>query len=59
MSPDPVSWLVIESGWDVVGSDGGEIGKVDEIVGDDTCLVVARDARDAAALAEDLGSVLT
>ena len=36
MSPDPVSWLVIESGWDVVGSDGGEIGKVDEIVGDDT-----------------------
>ena len=36
MSPDPVSWLVIETGWEVVGSDGGEIGKVDEIVGDDT-----------------------
>ena len=36
MSPDPVSWLVIEPGWEVVGSDGGEIGKVDEIVGDDT-----------------------
>lgn len=36
MSPDPVSWLVIEHGWEVVGSDGGEIGKVDEIVGDDT-----------------------
>ena len=36
MSPDPVSWLVIESGWDVVGSDGGEIGKVDEVVGDDS-----------------------
>ncbi len=35
MSPDPVSWLVIEPGWEVVGSDGGEIGKVDEIVGDD------------------------
>ena len=36
MSPDPVSWLVIEAGWEVVGSDGGEIGEVDEIVGDDT-----------------------
>jgi hypothetical protein len=36
LSPDPVSWLVIEPGWEVVGSDGGEIGKVDEIVGDDT-----------------------
>ena len=36
MSPDPVSWLVIEPGWEVIGSDGGEIGKVDEVVGDDT-----------------------
>jgi hypothetical protein len=36
MSPDPVSWLIIEPGWEVVGSDGGEIGKVDEVVGDDT-----------------------
>ncbi len=36
MSPDPVSWFVIESGWEVVGSDGGKIGKVDEVVGDDT-----------------------
>jgi len=36
LSPDPVSWLVIEPGWEVVGSDGGEVGKVDEIVGDDT-----------------------
>ena len=36
MSPDPVSWFVVEPGWEVVGSDGGEIGKVDEIVGDDT-----------------------
>jgi len=36
LSPDPVSWLVIERGWEVVGSDGGEVGKVDEIVGDDT-----------------------
>jgi transcriptional regulator of arginine metabolism len=28
------------------------------LAGDDTCLVVARDARDAAALARDLGSVV-
>ena len=31
---DPVSWLVIESGWTVVGSDGTQAGKVEEIVGD-------------------------
>jgi len=45
MSPDPVSWFVIEPGWEIVGSDGGRIGKVDEVVGDDTedifnCLAV-------------------
>jgi len=31
---DPVSWLVIESGWKVVGSDGAELGKIAEVVGD-------------------------
>ncbi len=31
---DPVSWLVIEPGWEVVASDGGELGKVEEVVGD-------------------------
>ena len=31
---DPVSWLLIEKGWDVVGSDGRELGKVHEVVGD-------------------------
>jgi Uncharacterized protein conserved in bacteria (DUF2171) len=31
---DPVSWLVIEPGWKVVGPDGDEIGKVEEVVGD-------------------------
>ena len=31
---DPVSWLVIEQGWDVVDRDGEEIGKVEEVVGD-------------------------
>jgi hypothetical protein len=31
---DPVSWLVIERGWRVVGCDGDEIGQVEDIVGD-------------------------
>jgi PRC-barrel domain len=29
-----VAWLVIEPGWKVVASDGTEIGKVHEIIGD-------------------------
>lgn len=31
---DPVSWLVIEHGWKVVGSDGANLGKVVEVIGD-------------------------
>jgi hypothetical protein len=31
---DPVSWKVIEPGWDVVGSEGEELGSVHEVVGD-------------------------
>jgi uncharacterized protein YrrD len=31
---DPVSWKVVERGWRIVGSDGEEVGYVDEIVGD-------------------------
>jgi hypothetical protein len=34
MADDPVSWLLIEPGWAVVGKDGTEVGKVEEIVGD-------------------------
>ena len=34
MSSDPVSWLVIEHGWDVVASDGTQVGTVHEVVGD-------------------------
>jgi uncharacterized protein YrrD len=34
LSADPVSWLLVEKGWQVVGSDGEELGKVHEIVGD-------------------------
>ncbi|MFN2471989.1 MAG: DUF2171 domain-containing protein [Gaiellaceae bacterium] len=32
--PDPVSWLVVEPGWTVTGSDGNEVGRVHEVVGD-------------------------
>jgi uncharacterized protein YrrD len=31
---DPVSWLVVERGWKVVGSDGEQAGTVEEVVGD-------------------------
>ena len=31
---EPVSWLMIEKRWDVVGSDGEDLGKVEEVVGD-------------------------
>lgn len=31
---DPVSWLLIERGWEVVDASGARIGKVDEVLGD-------------------------
>jgi len=31
---DPVAWTVVERGWAVVASDGREVGKVDEVLGD-------------------------
>jgi hypothetical protein len=31
---DPVAWTVVERGWAVVASDGSEVGKVDEVLGD-------------------------
>ncbi len=31
---DPVSWMVVEQGWEVVAADGSEVGRVDEVVGD-------------------------
>ncbi len=34
MSADPVSWFLIEAGWSVAGSDGSDLGKVHEVVGD-------------------------
>lgn len=32
--PDPVSYLLIEPGWDVVGSDGDKVGVVREVLAD-------------------------
>jgi len=32
---DPVSWLVVERGWAVVGRDGEALGTVDEVLGDE------------------------
>jgi hypothetical protein len=31
---DPVSWLLVEPGWEVVDADGESVGKVDEVLGD-------------------------
>jgi hypothetical protein len=34
MADDPVAWTMIESGWNVVASDGEDAGHVDEVTGD-------------------------
>jgi hypothetical protein len=31
---DPASWLVVEPGWNVVDSDGNEVGRVERVLGD-------------------------
>ena len=33
--PDPVSWKVVEKGWAVYDREGGQIGTVEEIAGDE------------------------
>jgi hypothetical protein len=33
--PDPVSWLVVERGWEVLDRDGERVGHVEEILGDE------------------------
>ena len=35
MTGDPVSWLLIEAGWKVLAADGSEVGRVEEVVGDE------------------------
>jgi hypothetical protein len=32
---DPMSWLVVERGWTVVGNDGQDIGRVEQVLGDE------------------------
>jgi hypothetical protein len=32
---DPVSWFLIRPGWKVLAGDGGEVGQVDEVAGDE------------------------
>lgn len=34
MSDEPVSWLLIEEGWEVVGADGKTIGRVEQVQAD-------------------------
>jgi len=34
--PDPVSWMLIEQGWTVTDSDGSDVGRVDEVLGDES-----------------------
>jgi len=33
--PDPVSWMMIEQGWSVVDSEGDDVGRIDEVLGDE------------------------
>jgi hypothetical protein len=33
---DPVSWMLIEQGWLVVDSAGDEVGRVEEVLADDS-----------------------
>ena len=33
---EPVSWLLIRPGWKVLAVDGGKVGEVDEVAGDDS-----------------------
>lgn len=32
---DPVAWLIVDRGWEVVSSDGQKVGTVDEVLGDE------------------------
>jgi hypothetical protein len=34
--PDPVAWKAVEKGWAVYDRDGGQVGTVEEIAGDET-----------------------
>ena len=32
---DPVAWLLVDRGWEVVSSDGPKVGTVEEVLGDE------------------------
>jgi uncharacterized protein YrrD len=32
---DPVAWLLVERGWEVVSSDGQKVGTVEEVLGEE------------------------
>ena len=34
MSSDPVSWFLVDHGWQVVAADGSSVGTVAEVIGD-------------------------
>ncbi len=34
--PDPVSWMLIEQGWAVVDSEDDDVGRIDEVLGDES-----------------------
>ena len=48
---DPVSWLLVEPGWRVVGSDGDELGSVEAVLGDENA-----DIFDGLAVVRSIGS---
>jgi len=48
---DPRSWYAVEKGWKVLAADGGDVGTVQEVLGDE-----AADIFDGLAVAQGLGS---
>jgi hypothetical protein len=53
MSPDPVAWINIESGWTVFDAQGEEIGRVHELAGDENADIFDGLVIRHAALAKD------
>lgn len=61
---DPVSWLLIDPGWRVLDGNGGEIGAVEQVLGDKEAdifdgLAVTRGMLDSAVYvpAEQVGTI--
>jgi hypothetical protein len=62
--PDPVSWLLIETGWFVFASDGEAVGRVYEVLGDPDrdifdglSVMTDRDLAPSYVPAENVGSI--